>query len=109
MGAVTSRSNKTSHQTLVNAGMSDFFDVVISAEDTKELKPNPAPLFKALKYLKATPEQAVMVGDSHLDIEAGKNAGTKTIRVTYGFHNDNLDEPKPDLFIHDIGELSGLL
>ncbi len=105
IGAVTSRSKKTSYQTLANSGISDFFDVVISAEDTKELKPDPAPLLKALEFLKEIPERAVMIGDSHFDIEAGKNAGTKTIRATYGFHTDDLHKPEPDFFIDDIKDL----
>ncbi|MBI4268631.1 HAD-IA family hydrolase [Candidatus Uhrbacteria bacterium] len=109
MAAVTTRSRRTSLQTLKNAGIFDFFDVVISGEDAKELKPHPAPLFAALKNLQAVPEAAVMVGDSHFDIEAGKNAGTKTIRATYGFHADNLFEPEPDFFIDDIKDLLELL
>ncbi len=109
MGAVTSRSKITSFQTLENAGIAHFFDVVISAEDTTKLKPHADPLLKALTYLKEIPTKTVMVGDSHFDIEAGKNAGTKTIRATYGFHKDNLDSPAPDFFIDDIGELLELL
>ena len=50
-----------------------------------------------------------MIGDSHFDIEAGKNAGTKTIRATYGFHTDKLNEPRPDYFINDISDLLKLL
>jgi pyrophosphatase PpaX len=109
LGAVTSRSNKTSHQTLVNAGIFDLFDIVISFEDAKKLKPNPEPLLKALENLNELPEKAVMIGDSHLDVEAGKNAGTKTIRAAYGFHKDNLHNPDPDFIVEDIGDLLNIL
>jgi pyrophosphatase PpaX len=109
LGAVTTRSNKTSHQTLVNAGIFDLFDIVISFEDAKKLKPNPDPLLKALENMNETPEKAVMIGDSHLDIEAGKNAGTKTIRAAYGFHKDNLHNPEPDFIVEDIGDLLKIL
>ncbi|MDO8489860.1 MAG: HAD-IA family hydrolase [bacterium] len=105
IAAVTTRGRATSLQTLVNAGVFDLFDVIISGNDTPELKPSPVPLFKALEHLHETPGNAVMIGDSHLDIEAGKNAGTKTIRATYGFHSDNLHEPEPDFFIGDIKDL----
>ncbi len=109
LAAVTTRSKKTSHQTLKNAGLYDLFDVIISLEDTNEPKPNPAPLLKALEHLNEVSENAVMIGDSHLDIEAGKSAGTKTIRVTYGFHTGNLNNPEPDFFIKDIKDLLELL
>lgn len=107
--AVTTRSNKTSHQTLLNADIFDLFDVIISNEDTKELKPSPAPLLMALKHMKEIPERAVMIGDSHLDIEAGENARAKTIRAAYGFHKDNLHNPEPDFIIDDIKELLKIL
>lgn len=109
IAAVTSRSNKTSHQTLLDAKIFDLFDTIISFEDAKALKPDPAPLLKALERLHEIPEHAVMIGDSHLDVEAGKNAGTKTVRATYGFHNDNLHIPKPDFFIDDISDLLKIL
>ncbi len=109
IAAVTTRSNITSHRTLTDAGILDFFDVIISGEDAKELKPNPAPLFKALERLGEIPEKAIMIGDSHLDIEAGKNARTKTIRATYGFHQDNMHNPEPDYFIDDIKDLIKIL
>lgn len=105
IAAVTTRSGKTLFQTLKDAHVVDLFDVIVAGEDVKELKPHPAPLLKALEHLHGLPSQAAMVGDSHLDIEAGKNAGTKTIRATYGFHADHLHEPEPDFLIDDISDL----
>jgi len=109
MAAITSRGKRTAHQSLVNAGIRDFFDVLVVFEDTEEKKPHPAPLFKALEDLHEVPEHAVMIGDSHFDIEAGKAAGTKTIRATYGFHADHLHDPEPDFVIQDITDLLKIL
>lgn len=109
LGAVTTRSRKTSKQTLLDSGIFDLFDIVIAGDDVKESKPHPAPLLKALELVGEVPEKAIMIGDSHLDIEAGKNAGTKTIRAIYGFHTDNLHEPEPNFIVEDISELLKLL
>ena len=109
LAAVTARSKKTSHQTLKDAGIFQFFDTVVSLEDAKEPKPNPAPLLKALDILNETPVKAAMVGDSHLDIEAGKNAGMKTVRATYGFHKEKMHDPEPDYFIDDIRDFLEIL
>ena len=109
IGAVTSRRREGVCRTLVDANILDLFDVVISVDDVKELKPDPEPLFKALENLKETPERAVMIGDSNVDIEAGKNAGTKTIRAVYGFHKDYLHNPEPDFIIKDISDLLKIL
>ena len=105
LGIVTARSEKTSYQTLKDSGIYHLFDGIISWEDVEKHKPDPDPVLKALKLLNALPSEAVMVGDSHFDIEAGFNAGTKTVRVTYGFHTDNLNNPKPDFIISDIKDL----
>ena len=105
MGAVTSRSKITSLQTLGDAGIADFFGAVISAEDSSDVKPSPIPLLKALTALQSDPAEAAMVGDSHFDIAAGKAAGLKTVRATYGFHVNYLHEPEPDYFVDGIGKL----
>lgn len=109
IAAITTRSKNTVHQTLINSGIYDLFDTIICGEDAKALKPDPAPLFKALEIIERSPETAVMIGDSHFDIEAGKNAHTKTIRAIYGFHNDNLKNPEPDFYIDNIIDLLKLL
>ncbi len=109
MAAVTTRSKITSLDTLRQADVEQCFDVIISKEDAVAEKPHPAPLLKALEILNEIPEHAVMIGDADVDVEAGKNAGTKTIRVTYGFNTDRLHETAPDYIIHDIKELLTLL
>lgn len=105
LGSVTSRTKNTVHATLVQAGIDSFFEVVITPQDSPGLKPDPAPLFKALELLGEKPEHALMVGDSNLDVEAGKNAGTRTARATYGFHTEFLHDPEPDIIIADIKDL----
>jgi pyrophosphatase PpaX len=109
LAVVTTRSKKTSLETLRQAQIDPFFNVIISAEDATEVKPHPAPLFKALEGLGVAPQNAIMIGDTQLDVLAGKNAGTQTVRVTYGFHTDNLHEPEPDFIINTINELQTIL
>ncbi|HLB05489.1 MAG TPA: HAD-IA family hydrolase [Thermodesulfobacteriota bacterium] len=62
-----------------------FFDLVIGSDSTSEKKPSPVPVLHVLSTLGLGPEDAIMVGDSELDIEAGKRAGVKTVGVTYGY------------------------
>jgi pyrophosphatase PpaX len=82
---ITTRSRRTSQDTLELAGIRDKIDVLISGEDQTKHKPNPESLFNALKQLQVEPEEAIMVGDTDADVLAGKNAKTKTVGVTYGF------------------------
>lgn len=59
-------------------GLAQYFSIIISADDVTHLKPHPEPLEKALAFLQASPESALMIGDTRSDILAGKAAGTRT-------------------------------
>ena len=50
-----------------------------------------------------------MVGDSHYDIGAGKNAGTKTVLVKSGEHSDFSDDFGADYFVDDINALREII
>ena len=62
-----------------------YFDLVVGSGTTIEKKPSAVPILYVLQKLKARPEEAVMVGDSTFDIEAGRKAGVTTVAVTYGY------------------------
>ena len=105
IAAVTTRSKRTSIKTLELAGITGYFDAIISGEDAEHPKPHPEPLFKALQQLEVRPEKAVMIGDTEADILAGKNAEVKTIGVSYGFHGFHIAGSKPDFIIDDIADI----
>lgn len=109
IGAITTRSIRTSVASLEATGIESFFDVVLSVEDVTNPKPDPEPILKASKVLDIPPEQCVMVGDTAADILCGKNAGSYTIAALYGFGGDSLLTLKPDASIMDISELQELL
>lgn len=92
-------------QTLRLADIFDLLDVIINADDVKNHKPHPEPIKKALRKLGALSESAVMVGDTDVDVLAGKNAGVVTIGVTYGFHGEKIRKSNPDFLIDDISEI----
>lgn len=56
-----------------------FFDVVITNEDTTHHKPHPEPLERALVLLGGNAEEAIMIGDSDKDIDAATNANMDSI------------------------------
>ena len=105
LAACTTRSKITSLDTLENAGLKIYFEVIISSEDTKNSKPDPEPLLVALEKVGGVAENAIMIGDSWVDIQAGKNAGTKTIRCLYGVNQERLHVPEPDAFVSSVEEI----
>jgi pyrophosphatase PpaX len=104
LGAVTSRSRRTSVDTLERAGLARFFGVMVSAEDATALKPDPAPLRHALAVLGRASGGAAMVGDTVHDIDAGRALGIATIGATYGFGR-GIEAHAPDHIIASIAEL----
>ena len=103
IAGITSRTFNT-RLVLDSAGIYHLFDVVITGDDVKNYKPHPEGLYKALNHLSITSARAIMMGDAMDDILAGKNAGIKTIGVTYGALGEKIREHNPDFVINDITE-----
>lgn len=90
---------------LASLKLVDFFDVVVTLDDTKKLKPSTAPFKMALSLLKLKPENVLMVGDMpERDIKGAKKLGMKTCFARYGAvkRYKNIDA---DYEINDIREL----
>ena len=86
----TSRNRKSLLEFVGNWGMTDDFSVILCAEDTDKVKPEPEPVLKTLEALSIAPDQALVVGDMPVDILMGKRAGAFACGVTYG--NSNREE-----------------
>jgi phosphoglycolate phosphatase len=72
---------------LEHLGVRDLFDVVIGADKVKEVKPSPDMLYSILYSSGYDKEKdsVWMIGDSAKDMVSAKNAGVKSIFVTWGF------------------------
>ncbi len=70
----------------------DVFDRVQGQTEGIARKPDPAGVFRLMEELKTTKEECLYVGDSEVDIRTGKNAGVRTIGVTWGFRSRKLLE-----------------
>lgn len=102
---VTNKPEDVAGRILDGLGVTAYFDMVVGPESAK-LKPDPEGILQALAKLDSSPEKAIMVGDSHTDIEAGKKAGTLTCGVTYGLGNtEDLIRSSPEILIDDIASL----
>ncbi len=108
IATVTSRRRDTGVELLKLHGLHEYIDQSIFFDDVTHAKPHPESILKVLSHFKEKKENAVMIGDSAVDIEAGKNAGVKTIGVLTGFDNRTLHTSNPDILLKDIAEVSRL-
>lgn len=87
-----------------------YFDLVMGRRNGIAHKPSPEPLLLICSELKISPENSLMVGDTELDIECGKNAKVKTCAANYGYRKEEqLRLYKPDFIINNISELIPIL
>lgn len=85
------------------------FASIIGGDSFKTRKPDPEGLNHLLSQYRFSPDEVVMVGDSAVDIETGKNANVLTCAVTYGMGDlDAIQALKPGWTIDDISELKRL-
>ncbi|MFZ1010436.1 MAG: HAD-IA family hydrolase [Candidatus Sulfotelmatobacter sp.] len=86
-------------------GMGPFFSQIYGGNSFATKKPDPEGAQKLLEEFDVRPEETVIVGDSHVDVETGQNAGLWTVGVTYGFAPHTLNRNPPDVLVDTPGEL----
>jgi phosphoglycolate phosphatase len=104
-------SNKPVHpsRAIVDAlGLGHFFVHVYGGNSFSTKKPDPQGARTLLKETKNRPEDAVIIGDSSVDVLTGRNAGMWTCGVTYGFAPHTLCEAPPDVVVDNPRELAEL-
>ena len=87
-GVVTNKPGWLTEPLLESLGLLQRAACIVSADSTENRKPHPEPMFYACQLANSQPEECVYVGDARRDIEAGQNAGMKTIIAEYGYIGD---------------------
>ena len=107
--AVLSNKPVNPSRAIVEAlGLGKFFSQVYGGNSFSTKKPDPEGARQLLAEYVIQPEQAVIIGDSHTDIETGRNAGMHTIGVMYGFAPHSLEQAAPDVLVDEPGELAAV-
>ncbi|NOR89907.1 MAG: HAD-IA family hydrolase [Anaerolineales bacterium] len=85
LGIATSRDRWSAAAILDAEDLNHFFQCVASARTTLRAKPHPQPIIWAAGQLGVHPQSLLMVGDTTVDIRAGRAAGAQTAGVLSGF------------------------
>ncbi|NOZ49662.1 MAG: AI-2E family transporter [Chloroflexi bacterium] len=105
LALVTSRGRASTEHFLQSTGLDGMFELVITADDVRRLKPHPEPVLTAAAGLGLAPEQCVMVGDTTVDIYAARAAGARTAGVLCGF-GSRRDLESADLVLESTADLT---
>ena len=107
--AVLSNKPVRPSQDIVQAlGLGDFFLRIYGGNSFVTKKPDPLGAETILHETGMKPDQALMIGDSSIDVLTGRNAGMWTCGVTYGFAPHTLGEVQPDVVVETPLELKEL-
>jgi len=110
-GIVTNKPARFAVPLIQALGLADRCAALVCPDHVAERKPHPEALFLACTQITADPARAIYVGDHERDIEAGRNAGMRTIAVRYGY----IEEPESvelwqaDIIADTVSDLAKLL
>ncbi len=91
LAVVTNKPREFAVPLLEGLDLARFFPVVVGGDSCPRKKPDPEPVRIALRQLGAEPADAVMIGDHHTDLRAGRAAGLRTCFCGWGLgHADGL-------------------
>lgn len=110
LAVVTSKSDQLALRGLSYVGLAQYMAAIVGTESSTRHKPDPEPVRIALERVARAPENAVFVGDSVHDIEAGNAAGVTTVAALWGpFSRAQLAPSRPDHYLDRISELPALI
>lgn len=110
LACVTNKPEKFTLPLLQEAGLADFFEVIISGDSLPKKKPDPLPLLHICQKLGVLPAEAVLVGDSETDIQAAHAAGCFVVTVPYGYNQGRaIDAAMVDATIQQLTDVVDLL
>jgi phosphoglycolate phosphatase len=110
VAVVTNKPHAAARSLLEHLDLLGWVDVVVGGDSCARRKPHPEPLLTACAALGVTAAQALMVGDSAVDVEAARAAGMTIVCVPYGYNEGNDPRTLPcDGFIERVDELPALL
>jgi phosphoglycolate phosphatase len=106
-GVVTNKPGWLTLPLMKALGLEQQAACIVSGDSTENRKPHPEPMHHACELAGSKSEECIYVGDARRDIEAGNNAGMKTLIASYGYIGEHEDTNSwgADALINDPEEI----
>ena len=106
LSIVTARGSRSTELFLKQLNISSLFQIVVTAQTCRHTKPYPDQILWAASHLGFPAEACLMIGDTTVDILAGKAAGAQTVGVLCGFGTEKeLRVAGADLILENTSKL----
>lgn len=100
LAVVSARGQRSTQAFLAENDLSRFFQVIVTGQTCRHTKPYPDPVQFAARRMAVPVENCLMIGDTTVDIRAGRLAGAQTLGVLCGFgERDELEKAGADQII----------
>jgi HAD superfamily hydrolase (TIGR01509 family) len=108
--ALTTSGRKVQQdQILAKIKLTDFFPIIVTADDVQSGKPNPDPYLITVEKLKELPENCLVIEDSDNGILSAKAAGCQACGITTTFSKEYLEKAGADFVVSNFQELAKAL
>jgi phosphoglycolate phosphatase len=109
MAVLTNKPVRISVRILEAMRLSKYFRAIYGGNSFSTKKPDPLGARTILRELEVEPQEALLVGDSEVDVQTARNAGTLAAAVNYGFGVHDRGAYPADIYLDRFGELLTLL
>src|SRR5574339_2644 len=110
MAVVSARHEKSTMRFLEQFDLVPYFDAIVTGLSAPHTKPFPDPIFLAAEKMGVTARECLMIGDTTVDIRAGKSAGAQTVGVLCGFGEEQeLRDMGADLILSNTHQVVEVL
>jgi phosphoglycolate phosphatase-like HAD superfamily hydrolase len=109
MSIVSARDEKSTLLFLNQFDLTKYFDVIVTGLSAPHTKPYPDPILLAAQKMGVSPQECLMIGDTTVDMRAGKAAGAQTLGVLCGFgEEEELRQLGADLILKSTSNIPEL-
>lgn len=109
LAVLSNKPVNPSRQIVQALGLGNFFSQIYGGNSFHTKKPDPFGVSTLLRETGAAPAEAVLIGDSDVDVLTARNAGIYSIGVTYGFAPHTLEAAPPDALVDHPAQWASLL
>lgn len=106
LAVCTNKPERMSRLLLQRLGVAGRFSAICGGDSFGHRKPDPRHLLDTIDDAAASPDRAVMVGDSRTDLETARGCGIPFVGVTFGYTPEPMAALSPDLLIESFDELT---
>ena len=109
LAVLTNKPLRFTRPILDGLGLAPYFRFIYGEDSFPAKKPDPVGLVSILRDTRAAPHEAMLIGDSDIDVRTARNAGVWACGVSYGLSSDQLAACPPDLLLDSLLELPARL